>query len=197
MPCLKCGTDSPGAIRFRALEVHTLHIRDFDGERIIQALGDFREYEICTACASEEVQAVFLPAKRIVMMCLPFVLLTVGGAVLSLLLTFGGFMPAVRALGPVAFVVGMIGTAGKAREILGERETVSKMNRDDAVRYCAWQIVLKNAPKKYNDNDITYIPVSKDTLRMTPSELADKYGLLPPISSKAHELMHNGGTKDE
>ncbi|MBQ6664030.1 MAG: hypothetical protein IJM68_00430, partial [Synergistaceae bacterium] len=69
MTCLECKKDLPDVLRFRVLEVHTLHIRDFDGERVIQALGEFQEYDVCTACASEEVQALLLPAKRIVMRC--------------------------------------------------------------------------------------------------------------------------------
>lgn len=192
MLCLKCGTDSPDVLKFRVLEVHTLHIRDFSGERIIQALGESNEYEICTACASEEVQALLLPAGRIVRMCLPFVLLGTVGAVLSVLLTFGDFMPAIRVIGPLAVIVGVIGTAGKIRDILRERESVSKMNHDEAVRYSAWQLLLRYAPKKFGDNDITYIPVSKDTLNMTPSLLAENYDLLPSISVKAHEIMHEG-----
>jgi len=65
MSCLECKSDSPGAIRFRLLEVHTLHIRDFDGEKIIQALGEFQNYEICTACALEGARVFLYPAKLI------------------------------------------------------------------------------------------------------------------------------------
>ena len=186
MTCLECKKDLPDVLRFRVLEVHTLHIRDFDGERVIQALGEFQEYDVCTACASEEVQALLLPAKRIMMRCLPFALLVVVGIALSLLLTFRDIMPALRVIGPMAIVVGIIGIAGKVREILSEREAVSKMSRDDAVRYCAWQLVLRNAPKKYGDNDVTYIPVNDDTMRMSARELAENYGLIPAIANQVH-----------
>ena len=192
MPCLKCERDFPDALRSRVLEVHTLHIRDFNGERVIQALGEFQEYEICTACASEEVQALLLPAKRMLTMCFPFALLSIVGIALSMLLTFREFMPALRAIGPMAFAVGIIGIAGKVREILRERDTVSKMSHDDAVRYCAWQLLLMNAPKKYGDNDITYIPVNNDTKRMSAKELSERYNLLRTISLKAYEKIHEG-----
>ena len=189
MPCLKCERDFPDALNFRVLEVHTLHIRDFDGERVIQALGEFQEYDVCTACASEEVQAVLLPAKRIMMRCIPFALLSVVGIALSMLLTFRDIMPALRVIGPMAIVVGIIGMAGKVREILIERENVSKMSRDEAVRYCAWQLVLRNAPKKYGDNDIAYIPVNDDTMRMGVRELAENYGLIPAIAKQVHVTL--------
>ena len=182
--CINCKKNSPDALNFRILEVHTLHIRDFDGERVIQALGEFQEYDVCMACASEEVQALLLPAKRIMMRCVPFALLVIVGIALSLLLTFRDIMPALRVLGPMAIVVGIIGIAGKVREILSEREAVSKMSRDDAVRYCAWQLVLRNAPKKYGDNDITYIPVNDDTMRMSVRELAENYELIPAIANQ-------------
>ena len=192
MACLECKNNTPDSLRFRVLEVHTLHIRDFDGERVVQALGEFQEYDVCTACASREVQAVLLPAKRIMMMCFPFAVLSVVGIVLSLFLAFGDFMPAVRAVGPIAFVVGIIGICGKAREILLERESVSKMNHYEALRYSAWQLLLRNAPKKYGDNDITYIPVNDETLRMNANELSERYNLLKTISLKAHDILHKG-----
>ena len=186
---MKCERDFPDALSFQVLEVHTLHIRDFNGERVIQALGEFQEYEICTACASEEVQAVLLPAKRIMMRCIPFALLSVVGIALSMLLTFRDIMPALRVIGPMAIVVGIIGMAGKVREILIERENVSKMSRDEAVRYCAWQLVLRNAPKKYGDNDIAYIQVNDDTMRMGVRELAENYGLIPAIAKQVHVTL--------
>ena len=196
MLCLNCKKDSPDALTFRVLEVHTLHIRDFDGEKVIQALGEFQDYDVCAACASEEERAVLYPAKRIAAKCFPFVLLMIAGTVLSLLLTFREILPAVRALGPLAVMVGAIGTAGKVREILSERESVSKMNRDEAVRYCAWRLVLKNAPKKYEDNDITYIPVNKTTLSMTALQLSEKFNLLPAIAHRAREIIHEEDNND-
>ena len=203
MSCLKCGNDSHDALRFRVLEVHTLHIRDFTGERIIQALGEFREYEICTACAEREARAFLYPAKMILRKCFAFIGLILAGMILSLLLALNDSWPAMkeifalRALGPLAVIVGVIGIFGKAREILSLRGKVSRMNHDDAMNFAAYTLVLENAPKKYNDNDITYIPVSKDTLNMNAPELAEKYNLLPSISVKAREIMSNGGKIDE
>ena len=109
-----------------------------------------------------------------------------------MLLTFGDMMPVLRVIGPMAVVVGIIGVAGKVRDILSEREAVSKLNHDKAVRYSAWQLVLRNAPKKFGDNDITYIPVNDETKRMSAKELSERYNLLRTISLKAHEKIHEG-----
>ena len=195
MSCLECKSDSHDAIRFRLLEVHTLHIRDFDGEKIIQALGEFQDYEICTACALEGVRAFLYPAKLILRKCFAFAVLILAGMILTLTLTVNDSWPllegvfAVKALGPLAVIVGVSGVIGKVRGILRVRESVSKMNHDEAVRYSAYRLVIKNAPKKYQDNDITYIPVSRETQSMSASQLAEEYNLLPAISLKAHEML--------
>ena len=182
-------------LKFRVLEVHTLHIRDFDGEKIIQALGEFQDYEICTACALEGVRAFLYPAKLILRKCFAFAVLILAGMILTLTLTVNDSWPllegvfAVKALGPLAVIVGVSGVIGKVRGILRIRGAVSKMNHDEAVRYSAYRLVIKNAPKKYQDNDITYIPVSRETQSMSASQLAEEYNLLPAISLKAHEML--------
>ena len=195
MSCLECKNDSSDVLKFRVLEVHTLHIRDFDGEKIIQALGEFQDYEICTACALEGVRAFLYPAKLILRKCFAFAVLILAGMILTLTLTVNDSWPllegvfAVKALGPLAVIVGVSGVIGKVRGILRVRESVSKMNHDEAVRYSAYRLVIKNAPKKYQDNDITYIPVSRETQSMSASQLAEEYNLLPAISLKAHEML--------
>ena len=193
MSCLECKSDSPDAIRFRLLEVHTLHIRDFDGEKIIQALGEFQDYEICTACALEGARVFLYPAKLILRKCLAFMILILAGIILSLMLTVNdSFMKeifAVKVIGPLAVIVGLSGILANVREILRVRESVSKMNHDEALHFSAYSLVIKNAPKKYQDNDITYIPVSKETQRMSPSQLAEKYNLLSAIAVKANKLI--------
>ena len=195
MSCLQCKNDSPDAIKFRLLEVHTLHIRDFDGEKIIQALGAFQDYEICTACALRGARVFLYPAKLILRKCFAFMILILAGMILSLLLTVNNSWPglegifAVKVIGPLAVFVGLSGIFANVREILRVRESVSKMNHDEALRFSAYSLVLKNAPKKYQDNDITYIPVSKESQDMTPSQLAEKYNLLSAIAVKAHKLI--------
>lgn len=197
MTCLQCKSDSPGAITFRVIEVHTLHIRDFNGERIIQALGELRNYEICTACALKGARAFLYPSRMIAVKCLPFMVLAVIGAVLSFALTLNAaMMISLRVIGPIAVFAGMSGVIGRVREILRIRDDLRRMNHDEAMRYSAYSLVIENAPKKYNDNDITYIPVNNETQSMTPSQLAEKYNLLQAISVKAHEIMLKEGEID-
>ena len=195
MSCLECKSDSPDAIKFRVLEVHTLHIRDFDGEKIIQALGEFQNYEICTACALEGARVFLYPAKLIARKCFAFFMLILAGMILSLLLTVNDSWPglegifAVKVIGPLAVIVGLSGIFANVREILKVRASVSKMNPEEAANFSAYNLVIKNAPKKYNDNDITYIPVNNDTFNMSAEKLAEKYNLLSAIAIKAHKLI--------
>ncbi|MCR4817896.1 MAG: hypothetical protein K5841_02930, partial [Fretibacterium sp.] len=55
---------------FRFLEVHTLHVRDFGGERLIQALGELGKCEISAACARTELGAALFPVRRLLKKCL-------------------------------------------------------------------------------------------------------------------------------
>ena len=135
------------------------------------------------------MRAVLFPAARILKKCAGFVLLVLAGVLLSLTLSLNAEMiGAVRILGPLAVLTGISGIIGKIREILRQRKILAGLSENDALRYSAWQCVLKNAPKKYNDNDITYIPVD-DVFSLTPEELAVKYELLPPIARKAYEVI--------
>ena len=62
------------------------------------------------------------------------------------------------------------------------------LNENELRKYLAWKIVIESAPKKYNDNDITYIPFDE---YKNPEELASKYKLLIPIARKVFEVMKN------
>ena len=189
MPCLSC-SESPAEYSFRVLEIHTLHVRDFDGERLIQSLGEERVFSVCSACVSSEMRAVLFPAVRILNRCAGFGVLVLAGLVMTLTLSLKPeLMGAVRVLGPLAVLTGISGILGRVREILAQRKILAGLSEDDALRFSAWGCVLKNAPKKYSDNDITYIPVD-DAMSLSPEELAVKYGLLPAISRKAYEVIH-------
>ena len=189
MSCLECKNASPDVLSFKVLEVHTLHIRDFSGERIIQALGGFQDYEICTACASKEVQTVLLPTKRIITKCLPFFMLVILGMILSLTLTFRDVITALKALGPIALAAGVSGIFGKVNEILNGRRKLITMNPEEALKYSAYQLGIKNAPKKYGDNDLTYIPVNEETLNLSAEELSSKFNLLRSIAAQAYAKL--------
>ena len=172
------------------LEVHTLHVRDFDGEKLIQALGEEKVLSVCAACVSEEMRASLFPAGRILRACSGFGGLVLAGLVMTLTLSLRDVMSALRVIGPMAVFVGVSGIAGKVREILKVRRNLEGMSEDGRLKACAWECVMKSAPKKYEDNDITYILID-EAEKLTPEELAMKHNLLPPIASKAYEVMHN------
>ena len=185
---LSCN-DSQPEYTFRVLEVHTLHIRDFGGERLVQALGEEKVFSVCAACVSSEMRAALYPAGRILRKCLGFVVLFLTGLGLTLTVSLRDVMLALRVIGPLAAFVGVSGAIGKVREILGQRRLLAGMSEPDGRKFSAWQCLLNNAPKKYNDNDITYIPID-DVRSFTPEELAVQYGLLSPISRKVYEVIH-------
>ena len=180
------------SIKIHTLEVHTLHIRDFGGERLIQALGNFRDFEISTACVESEARALLYPGRRIFVKSLPFVALIIVGIILALTLSVKSEIPALKALGFMAIFVGFSGIISEVRKNLATRKTFQAMTPDERLKYSTWQCVLKIAPKKYNDNDLTYIAVDEDTLRLDAKELGDKYKLLPAISQKAFAMLHEG-----
>lgn len=183
MKCIVCSSSQP-EYSFRVLEVHTLHIRDFGGEKLVQALGEKKRYDVCTACAQSELRAVLFPVGRLLRECWPFVALLAVGAALTFTLSLRDVMSALRAIGPMCVFVGVSGTVGKVRDVLARRKFL--LGREDAERLSAWECVLRNAPKKFNDNDITYIPV-EEVVGLKAEDLAAKYELLPAIARKAKE----------
>ena len=174
----------------KTLEVHTLHIRDFTGERLIQSLGNFRDFEISEACVESEARALLYPAKRIFVKSLPFVALIVVGLVLALTLSTMTDIPTIKALGFIAMFVGLSGIISTVRKNLEVRKKFQAMNRAEREKFSLWQCVLRTAPKKYNDNDLTYIPIDDAAFMLSAKDLADKYNLLPAISQKAFNLIH-------
>ena len=189
MPCLSCNK-SPAEYSFRVLEIHTLHVRDFDGEKLIQSLGEERVFSVCAACVSSEMRVSLFPAVRILRECAGFGVLVLVGLVMSLTLSLNPeMMTAIRILGPVGVFTGIAGIVGRVREILSQRKILAGLSENDARRFAAWECVLQNAPKKYGDNDITYIPFDDKTMKMSAAELAEKYNLIPAISRQVHERL--------
>lgn len=183
------GTETGYALRF--LEVHTLHVRDFGGERLIQSLGKSGDHEVSAACTRSELRAALFPMRRILKKCLPFLIVLVIGIVLCLTLTLRDEMFALRALGPVAVFCGAAGMFSETKKILEKRNAIRGMDSERALEYSAWQCFLRDAPKKYEDNDITYIPIDGETLKLDVDGLALEYNLLPAISRQAFEAIHH------
>ena len=196
MACLRCGkSDNGNGYAFRAIEIHTLHIRDFGGERRVQSVGDFREFDICEECAELELQAA-VSRKAALRRCLPFVVVFVLGAVLTLTVTVKSGVTALRIPGPAALFCGAAGCLSSLRDAARRARFMRGMNREDALRQSAWDSVLKFAPRKFNENDLTYIPQNfsdSSKEKQTPEDLITNYDLLPPIAERAFQLLQERG----
>ncbi len=71
-----------------------------------------------------------------------------------------------------------------------ERKRILAMTPDRALEYAAWRCFLMDAPKKYEDNEITYIPIDDETRELAAGELGLKYDLLPAIARLAFDAIH-------
>lgn len=104
--CLKCKAEHAEQ-HFRVLEVQTLHIRDLNGERRVQALGRFQDWSICDRCASARVDAAQAPGRRLWKKCFPFGLVLLAGILLTALLRSEILI--LNLLGPAAIFCGLAG----------------------------------------------------------------------------------------
>ena len=146
--CIKCGAAAQE--HFRALKVHTLHIRDFSGEKRVQMLGNITEFGVCRDCANEQLQKRKQGAGRKEM--LPFaVILLVSIVFLTLF-----------------------------------------WNGEGALRLCgaAWEVIEDCADHKCGDHDLSYIPITPETLKLKNGDLMVCYGLLPDTAVQAWNILH-------
>ncbi len=184
--CLKCKGEGEGC-SFRTLEVQTLHVRDLNGEKRVQALGDFQSWTVCQDCARRWLEETQAPGKRLAKACLPFGLVLGVGILWTLLVR--GEVLALRLLGPAAIFCGLAGLFSSIKRIRGQQAQSLALPREEAVKKAAWDCLLAAAPKKNGDNDLTYIPVDGETKALDQRELALRYDLLPAIAAQALERM--------
>ena len=184
--------------KFRALEIHTLHVRDFTGEKIVQAVGEIKEFEIARAAAELELQAFIQPLKLILNNNFKFIILILIGLILIFTLTASAQIFMIKALGFIAVFAGLAAAAASVKDILNRRRFLLDLNNldhEDALRHAAWQLALKAAPKKFNndrdESDIDYILIDDDNLRLDIKALAAKYNLLNAIAAQAYEIIHD------
>ena len=107
--CIQCG--GTAQYRFRALEIHTLHIREFKEKRV-QALGESVHFDVCADCARAQLQKDLsgVGIKDI----LPFALILLFGIVLSAVFWNGEGV--FRLCGAAGVICGILGIASTARE---------------------------------------------------------------------------------
>ena len=187
--CLTCGN---GSVRypFRVLEVQTLHVRDITGEKRVQALGLFQEYGICQDCARHKLYAIREASWELWKQLLPFAVIFVLGAVLTMIFWSGEGV--LRLLGLAGLVGGALGFAGSLKSSSQRRKEYAALSDEAALARAAWECLIDSAPKKDGENDLTYIPVNERTLAMKNGDLMIEYELLPEIAVKAYRLLHEG-----
>ena len=74
------------------------------------------------------------------------------------------------------------------------KKELSSVEKNEALEKAAWLCVLEGVPKKYKDNDLSYIPINEKTLALKNGDLMVLYKLLPQIAIQAYNLMHGEDT---
>lgn len=187
MSCIKCGKEARD-YHFRVLQVQTLHVRDLNKEKRVQALGDFEEYAVCVSCADAKYQYYMNDRTAMLKSGLLYGSLMVLGLILSVIFWNGEGVFRLAGLGMLAggglcLFNGLQQATRKKRELLA-------MPKEKALYRCAWECMVDGAPKKYDINDITYIPVDEETLARKNGDLMILYDLLPEIAIEAHKRLH-------
>lgn len=187
MECIKCGKQKTD-FHFRVLQVQTLHVRDLGGEKRVQALGGFEEYSVCAACAEEKYHRCVNDRVSFLKSLLPFLLIGIAGFIVAaiFLKSNGAF----RLLGFGMLICGLLGTYSNAQSAGKKKRALLALDREEALRQCAWECLLEKAPKKNDINDITYIPVDEKTLSRKNGDLMILYNLLPDIAVQAYKRIH-------
>lgn len=184
--CICCGSET-GQLHFRALEVKTLHIRGMKGESRIQALGEIRDWSVCSACAMERLNQILLPGWSIVRHMIPLLFLLLAGTVACIWLRSDKAM--INLLGPAAVFCALAAGTSTVRRKLIQRNRYRVLPHREAMRQAAWLRLMDRAPKKCGENDLTYIPVDDSVQGMTVRQLMQEYRLLPAIAKQAFQRI--------
>lgn len=184
--CMRCGKAAEH--EFRVLEVQTLHIRDVGGERRVQALGKFQNYSICSGCAREYREKSMDFRRSVLPRLAGFLAVLVFGVAVCCL--FWQKSGPLRLVGLAAVFCGLAGSVGTVTDFRNRRKTWRAADSETGERQAAWELLLACAPKKSEDSDLTYIPVTEETLAMKNGDLMVAYDLLPQVAVKAYEMIH-------
>lgn len=187
MKCINCGKETSDHL-FHVLQVLTLHVRDLEGDKRIQALGDFENYAVCRDCAQARLNTILNDRTALLRGLAPFAAALVPGIVLATV-TWNG-EGALRLLGLAMATCGLLGLLGTWQHLTKKKRTFSALSPKDALYQAAWDVLLDKAPKKYDINDITYIPVDTQALARKNGDLMLLYDLLPEIAVQAYNRIH-------
>jgi hypothetical protein len=165
--------------------VLTLHVRGLKKVDRIQALGEKAELSICDACAKEKAAELTDYKQRMKKALLPFAgFIAVGGLMFFLPFKVTNF-PGMFLLG-----LGFIGLLNAYTQTKKSVEQLKTFDQDTLLRIGAYRLAEEELPKKYGDNDLTYIPLDEATQKMEAKYLAVAFKLLPQIALQLHETLH-------
>lgn len=187
MKCICCGKETSD-YPFHVLQVLTLHVRDLNGDKRIQALGDFEDYTVCQACARERLDAIMNIRPALLRGLAPFAAILALGALLAAL-TWNG-EGALRMMGLAMVACGLLGILGTWQRVTKKKRMYAAFSPEEALSQAAWDVFQDKAPKKYDINDITYIPIQEQTLSRKNGDLMILYDLLPEIAVQAYNRIH-------
>ena len=187
--CIRCG--GPAEYPVRALEVRTLHVRSIGGERRVQALGDEKESAVCESCAKAQLALSLDPVKAAKPQLAAFGAVIAAGIVIEAVtfLFLKGHQIGIL-LGLAALVCGGLGIYEALRKAKEKATSLRALPDQDALAEAAWDVYTAEAPKKENENDLSYIPVNEKTLARKNGDLMILYHLLPEIAVEAWNKLH-------
>ncbi len=189
--CIRCG--SAAGFPVRALEIRTLHVRGAAGERRVQALGDEKQSAVCETCARNQLDLSLNPLKAVKPQLIRFgAVFAAGLAVIALTLLFVRESRQVFILlGIAALICGVLGIYDALRKAKEKSLALRALPEAEALEEAAWDVFEAEAPKKEDQNDLTYIPVNDKTLSRKNGDLMVLYHLLPEIAVEAWKRIHS------
>ncbi|WP_409967205.1 hypothetical protein RFF05_11345 [Bengtsoniella intestinalis] len=179
---------------FRALTVQTLILRDIGQGQRIQTLREFETISICQTCAQEKLTSLLHPSARLRKLLVIFGAMLVVGALVCALLWDNGSM---RMFGLGAMGAGLMGILASISKVNDVKKEYTALSPKEALDAAAWACAVDELPKKWEDTDLTYIPVTPKTLAMKNGDLMLVYSLVPDIARQAYALIHDPKSSEQ
>ncbi len=192
--CIKCGKDS--FYTFHTIEVHTLPVRDFSGEKKVQALGQKTDFYVCSDCAQKRFDSVFNTFESFFSPSIPAFFLFLAGITVTWYFWQRNAAP-FKMLGIGAIICAIAVVYTNLQKSAQLKKELGSVEKSEGLEKAAWLCVLEGVPKKYKDNDLSYIPINKKTLALKNGDLMVLYKLLPQIAVQAYNLMHEETNEDK
>ena len=192
--CIKCGKDS--FYTFHTIEVHTLPVRDFSGEKKVQALGQKTDFYVCSNCAQKRFDSVFNTFESFFSPSIPAFFLFLAGITVTWYFWQRNAAP-FKMLGIGAIICALAVVYTNLQKSAQLKKELGSVEKSEGLEKAAWLCVLEGVPKKYKDNDLSYIPINKKTLALKNGDLMVLYKLLPQIAVQAYNLMHEETNEDK